>query len=182
MDDGDASGLTRSLAIYGAAVGTISVVWVLYSGAILDRARIRVTAYEAELITPGVDRRQPVFGVKVANRGRRAVTITHVAYVRSARATHGGHVMSADMREALAARHRLEEGESYTYQHGQMGGYAHGDLPLKRWYVTDGAGRVHPLRERHRQRLERAAFWLPKKLAARRSQRAPAPGGRDPGA
>jgi hypothetical protein len=39
--------------------------------------------------------------------------------------------------------------------HGLQGGYTKGQLPLKRWFVVDGAGRVHPLRERYRQRLQR---------------------------
>jgi len=56
----------------------------------------------------------------------------------------------------------LGEGEFRVLDHGGAGGYTPGDLPLRRWTVTDGAGRVHPLRERYRQRLERAIRRIPR--------------------
>jgi hypothetical protein len=44
---------------------------------------------------------------------------------------------------------------TFTLALGKDGGYAHGEIPLERLFVVDGAGRIHPLRERYRQRLGR---------------------------
>jgi chaperonin GroEL len=49
----------------------------------------------------------------------------------------------------------------FTLVMGQDGGYAHGETSLERFYVVDGAERIHPLRERYPQRLRRI-LRLPK--------------------
>lgn len=94
--------------------------------------------------------------VKVTNRGRRAVNVDHASYV--AHPVRGIHAVSNDLMQQLADRPRLEESQSITLVHGQLGGYRHGQLPTKRWYVQDGAGRIHPLRERYRLRVERVLY------------------------
>ena len=50
---------------------------------------------------------------------------------------------------------------SFTLVMGQHGGHAHGEGPLRRFYIVDGTGRIHPLRERYRQRVRRI-LRLPK--------------------
>jgi hypothetical protein len=144
---------TRDIAIYAALVASFDLVWTLYAGAIRDRARIVVRVAEANMI-PAVGASTPVFSVDVSNRGRRPTTIRSVS--RVSRMTTGVMEMSADIAHQTPVR--LEEGQSHTFHHGLLGGYAHGDLSLRRWFVTDGAGRVFPLRERYRQRVERVIF------------------------
>lgn len=145
---------TRDIAVFAAIVASFDLFWTLYSGAIRDRARIAVKVSEANIISVGGPT-IPILDVTVSNRGRRATTITHIGRVAKVRT--GGYELSADiMRQG---RVRLDEGESHSFHHGAQGGYAHGDLPLKRWFATDGAGRVYPLRERYRQRVERVVFW-----------------------
>jgi hypothetical protein len=153
----DADGLqTRDLAIYAAIVGTLSGLWNLYAGIFRDRARVVLRVADATAIVPGApEMDRPVFWVTVSNRGRRAVQVTAVAYLDSART--GVSQLSMDIVKQMPKR--LEEGESCTLVHGDQGGYTKGSLPLRRWYAIDGAGRKHPLRERYRQRLEAAVMW-----------------------
>jgi hypothetical protein len=149
---------TRDLAIYASIIGTLDGTWALYNGVFRDRPRVVVQAYRAEgvpLVVGPRQPRQPVFMVKVANRGRRPVTITHAAYV--GKVIRGTHMYSVDLLQALQQPRRLDESESMTLMHGQMGGRT--DLPTKRWFVTDGGLRIHPLRERYRQRVEAFIFW-----------------------
>lgn len=149
---------TRDLAIYAAIVATADVLWTLFQGLFRDRARIVVRAAEYQAITPGSDVRQPMLAVRVANRGRRVAYITHVS--RVANVWRGTHELSADIQQhQLLEAKKLAESQGHTFGHGQMGGYQHGDIPLKRWYVVDGAGRIHPLRERYRQRVENLILW-----------------------
>lgn len=144
---------TRDIALYAAIVGTLAGAWSIYLGVFLDRARIRISVAEGETISPGANARTPVVMVRVSNRGRRAAHITHISRVVSARRNR--HELSADIMRQLAVPIRLDESEGKTVVHGAQGGYTPGSMPLKRWYVVDGAGRIHPLRERYRQRVER---------------------------
>lgn len=160
---------TRDLAIYASVVGTLNGAWTLYHGVIRDRPRVVVRATQAEAITPGIEARQPVFTISVSNRGRRAITIDAVG--QSTSAIRGTKNLSADILRQLQPKPRLDESESKTFVHGQMGGYQHGDLSIQRWYVTDGAGRIHPLRERFRQRVENLIFWPVRRFLERRERR-----------
>lgn len=139
---------TRDLAIFASIVGVLNGAWVLYTGLVRDRARVVVRVAEANAL--GAGNPVPMLMVTVSNRGRRPVQITHVTWVASARA--GTFAFSQDILGQLPIT--LGESESKTFGHGHMGGYAHGTIPLRRWFATDGAGRIHPLRERYRQRLE----------------------------
>jgi len=148
---------TRDLAIYGSIIATLNGLWALFHAVVRDRARIFVRPYYGEILSPGGGGTQSVFMVSVSNRGRRAASIGHVAYVTtSIRGTRG---LSMDIMRQLTEPKRLDEGEAFTVVHGQAGGYVRGDLPTKRWFVQDGAGRIHPLRERYRQRAESFLFW-----------------------
>jgi hypothetical protein len=143
---------TRDLALYAAIVATLNGAWSLFHGLVRDRARIVVKVSEAQIHPTGTQ----ILDVTVNNRGRRAVSITKVAPVLSA--VHGGHMLSVDFMSQLTPHPSLGEGESISFHHGLHGGHTPGDLPLTRWFVRDGAGRIHPLHERYRQRLERIVF------------------------
>lgn len=161
---------TRDLAIYAAIVATADVLWSVFQGLFRDRARVVVRVAEAEAITPGSNQRQPMLMVGVSNRGRRPVYITHVG--RVADVLRGAHELSADIQQhQLQQPKKLEESQGHTFGHGHMGGYQHGDMPIKRWYVTDGAGRMHPLRERYRQRAERITLWPVRRFLGWRDKR-----------
>jgi hypothetical protein len=152
---------TRDLAVYGATIGTVGGLWTLYAGVVLDRARIRVRVTEAHSIKPGSKVKTPLLVVSVSNRGRRGASIQSVSRVVSMRRAPGSHEISADIAQQLAQAVRLGEGEGRTFLHGELGGYTLGAIPLRRWFVLDGADRMHPLRERWRQRVERAIWRLP---------------------
>jgi hypothetical protein len=148
---------TRDLAIYASIVGTLNGAWALYHGVIRDRPRIVVRTAEAEAVPgDGSDIRQEIFQVSVSNRGRR-LTIDGIA--RLASPMRGTSTASVDLMRQTAEKPLLEESQSKTFVHGLQGGYSHGDLPTTRWYVVDGAGRIHPLRERFRQRVLAFIFW-----------------------
>jgi hypothetical protein len=53
---------------------------------------------------------------------------------------------------------KLGDGEGHTYMLGPEG-YEPGKLPLTRWFVMDGSGRIYPLRERYRQHVEDFILW-----------------------
>lgn len=142
---------TRDLAIYASIIGTLDGAWTIYNGAIRDRPRIVVKAARGEAVPTDGSIRAPIFLVTVSNRGRRPVNIEHIG--RFDKLVRGTSIVTPDFMQQLAAKPRLEESQSRTFVHGQMGGYEHGDLPESRWYVVDGAGRIHPLRERYRQGL-----------------------------
>jgi len=147
---------TRDLALYAAIIGTLGGVWSLYLGLVLDRARILVTVAEGEVIDAVTNERTPVVMVRLANRGRRPAHIANVSRVVNART--GRLEMSADIAGQVPLR--LEEGQGQTVVHGARGGYAAGTMPLTRWFVSDGSGRVSPLRERYRQRIERLVRFV----------------------
>jgi hypothetical protein len=144
---------TRDLAVYAAIIATLNGAWSLFHAIVRDRARIVVKVSDSRVIPMGT----PMLDVTVSNRGRRTVYITKVAPVASA--VRGGHLLSVDFMQQLSPHPRLAEGESKSFYHGMHGGYAPGDLGMNRWFVRDGAGRIHPLHERYRQRLEASIFW-----------------------
>lgn len=162
---------TRDLAVYASIVATLDGAWALYHGVIRDRPRIVVRAYRAEAVpTIGPAARQPLFMVSVSNRGRRAVNVDSIS--RLEKLVRGTSIMTVDFIEQLAAKPRLEESQSKTFVHGQRGGYKHGDLLTTRWYVVDGALRIHPLRERYRQRALAFIFWPLRWILNRLEERA----------
>lgn len=161
---------TRDLAIYGSIVGTLNGAWVLYHGVIRDRPRIVIRASKAEAVPTGFGQRYELFMVSVANRGRRPVNIDSISRLDAL--VRGTSIVTVDLMEQLAERPRLEESQSRTFVHGQRGGYKHGDLPTSRWYVVDGAGRIHPLRERYRQRVLSFVFWPIRRVLNWRERRA----------
>jgi hypothetical protein len=151
---------TRDIAVYAAVVATADVVFSVYQQTFVDWPRITVSAYEGEVVPMGgPDVRQDVFVVAVSNRRRRPVNIKNVSRVKSV--FTGVRAMSPEILQQLAENPRIEESDSRTFQHGLAFGstYRSGDLPTRRWDVTDGAGRTHRFRERYRQRIEAIVFW-----------------------
>jgi hypothetical protein len=151
---------TREIAIYAAIVSTADVAFTLYQNGFRDRARIKVAATRGEAVpVVGPDARDEMFMITVSNRGRRPVNIKSLMRIKST--FTGVSDMSVEILQQLADNPRIEESDSKTFYHGREIGstYRHGDLPTSRWYVTDGAGRTHPLHERYRQRVERIIFW-----------------------
>ena len=154
---------TRDLAVYAAIVGTLSGAWTLYASIVLDRARIRVSAYEGQAITPttmspGGASRTPVLMVSASNRGRRGASIQTVCRVLDMKRVVRME-LSSDITKQLTKPVRLGEGEGHTFVHGAGGGHVLGGMSTRRWFVVDGGGRIHPLRERWRQRMERVIYW-----------------------
>jgi hypothetical protein len=144
---------TRDLAVYAAVIATLHGAWSLFHGVVRDRARVVVKVSEAQIHPTGTR----ILDVTVSNRGRRPVYIVKVAPVVSA--ARGGHLILVDFMSQLTPPPRLAEGESTSFHHGLHGGHTPGDLRMNRWFVRDGAGRIHPLHERYRQRIERFVFW-----------------------
>jgi hypothetical protein len=169
------------LGIYATVVSTAAGLWALFSGIVRDRARITVRAVEAYIVTStqgqilvegedtletmGVTPRQriPVLKIVVRNRGRRDAQVENVSQTR--RGT-GGYVFGDLANQVpfdLPAEH------SKTLVLGAQGGYQHGTIPTRRFYVVDGADRVHPLRQRYRRRAARIAYaWILERLTKRR--------------
>jgi hypothetical protein len=159
---------TRDLAIYASIVGTLDGAWALYHNTFRDRPRITVKTSEG-FTSSGAGRTGEVFILTVSNRGRRPVTIDTIA--RLEEIPRGKLVVLSDFLEQLAAKPRLEESQSCTFVNGQRGGYKHGALPVTRWFVSDGAGRIHPLRERYRQRALSLVLWPLRRYLRRRDRR-----------
>ncbi len=157
------------LSLYASVVASVTALWALFRELWVDRPRIDVTPEEAWLVpvkgearplivkgertlrTMGVPAtvRKPVLTVRVRNRGRRDATVDSVNQVIAG----GGFNVFSDLLPQVPFATPAER--SFTLAMGQDGGYTHGDVSLKRFFVVDGAGRVHPLRERYRQRLHR---------------------------
>lgn len=168
MDNFTRSDLAIYLGIYASVVGTITGLWALFHNIFRDRARVTVKAFEAYrvtvknepqwLIVRGEDTlktmgitpamRRPVIDIEVRNRGRRDVRIDDVA-----RARLGGSWKFGDFRYQVPFDLPAERKQSVIL--GAEGAYQHGDIKLTRFFAVDGAGRIHPLRERWRQRLLR---------------------------
>jgi hypothetical protein len=70
---------------------------------------------------------------------------------------------------------RISDGEGHTYLLGPEG-YETGKLPTSRWFVVDGAGRIYPLHERYRQKIENVVYWPIRSALRWRDRRA---GGHD---
>ena len=152
---------TQILAIVGAVTGTIGTLWALFLSVVYDRARVTVTVVEG-WVQGSFGFRRPILWVKVRNRGRR---VTHIEAVsRVVAAWKSQEEISADIGHQLTTPVRLEEGQAHSFVHGALGGYSHGEMPLKRWYVLDGGGRVFPRRERYRRGLESVIFGPPRLL------------------
>jgi hypothetical protein len=95
---------------------------------------------------------ESILTVTVVNRGRQPVHIEHVSRVSGVK-----HEVFGDFMAYLPSD--LLPGHSHTVVHGRNGGCSHGDIPLRRFSVTEGAGRVHPWWERWRQRVESVIYW-----------------------
>ena len=123
---------TRDLAIYGALVGTLAAAWGLYVGIVLDRARIRVRAWEGHAVKAalGGGTHTPILVVRVSNRGRRGTTIESVGRVLDMK-RKASHELSSDITVGQVPK-RLDEGEGHSFVHGAAGGYAFGGMPVKR--------------------------------------------------
>jgi hypothetical protein len=158
------------LGLYASAVASVTGLWSLFRELWIERPRLTVTPDEAwlvrvkdqerPLVVKGEQQmrtmevpdsaRLPVLVVTVRNKGRRDAVIE----VASQMLADGRSNVFGDLLPQVPFPIPAER--SATLAIGQGGGYAHGDIPLKRFYVVDGAARIHPLRERYRQRLWRA--------------------------
>jgi hypothetical protein len=155
---------TRNLAVYAAIVSTLSLAWTIawsiFTGVLRDRARIKLKVYNSEVLDHNLQHIEDAISFSVRNRGRRPFHISDLAYASSL--LRGTRAMSMVLqRQINADRTPIEEGQGRTYSLGGDGRhtFTHGDLPLTRWHVVDQAGRVYPLRERYRSRIERFVFW-----------------------
>jgi len=156
------------IGIYAGTISTLGTLWVLWSGVFLDRARIIVDVREAAAMPAPkgkrllVGRSEPIakrhieaghrytqiLWITVKNRGRRPAQIVQVA-----RAASPHHETYADFHDQVPFD--LPPGHGYSLVNGAEGGYQWETIPLKRFYVLDGAGQIHPLRERYHQRFEK---------------------------
>jgi hypothetical protein len=159
---------TRDLAVYAAVVGTISgvwsVAWSVYSGVLRDRARIKLVVYPSEAWDANFNHAEAAISFAIYNRGRRPIHISDLVRVKSG--ITGVRELSMVLQRMLKADDAgiLDEGQGRTFHLGGDGTLKPGDLSLKRWYLVDQAGRVFPLRERYRQRLEAFVFWPIRKV------------------
>jgi hypothetical protein len=158
---------TRDIAIYGAVVSTAALLWTvgwaLYKDAFRDRARIRVQIAEGHGVGAGMAP-QPSLYLTVSNRGRRPVVIQSAVRLVSAKRGDREMLITNDLPK------RLDESESAVVM-ANFGQHVFGSVSLKRWAVYDGAGRLYPLRERYRQRLERVVFAWPRRRHRRARKR-----------
>jgi len=156
------------LGLYASAVSSAVALMTLYG---LIFMRIKVVARDAyavkvkgtarEMIVYGDDTLKtmgvprsgatPMLAVTVKNRGRQPVQIDTVSRVAGIK----HHVFGDFMAQVPF---ELAPGHSKTVVHGRQGGHNHGDIPLSRFYVVEGAGRIHPWTERWRQRVERLIY------------------------
>jgi len=106
---------------------------------------------EKTLQTMGVSgsQRTPIRAVTVRNRGRRDAKIQNLLQAKNRNVSN----VFGDLMLQLPFPTPAEETVDLVM--GKDGGYGHGDVKLKRFYAVDGANRIHPLRERYRQRLAR---------------------------
>jgi hypothetical protein len=157
------------LSLYATAVASLTALWTLFRELWQERPRIDVEPTEAWLVRvkgeqrPMVVRgedtlkrmdvpvgaRRLVLELTVRNRGRRDAKIQQVLRAKNRN-------VSEVFGDFMAYLPFLAPAETTTtLVHGKDGGYERGDVPLKRFYVVDGANRIHPLTERYRQRLAR---------------------------
>lgn len=144
---------TRNLAIYASIVGTLDLLWTFGTKLTRDRPRVAVRAYEGVDMYGGPER---TFMIRASNRGR-GIKVDAVS--RQASTLRGTRLWMRELAEAVRqGPDRLEDGDGHTYMLGPHG-YKQGLLPTRRWFLTDGAGRIYPLRERYRQRVEGFVLW-----------------------
>lgn len=183
MDTVSTTDVAIYLGIYASVVSTAAGLWALFSGVVRDRARITVEADEAYLVktnkgpmivkgedtleTMGVkpSQRREVLEIVLRNRGRRDARIETVSQVRLA----GGWVFGDLVGQVPCD---LPAESSKTVVLGADGGYAHGQIRPRRFYAVDGAGRVHSLRERYRQRVAYVLYkWAIRRYFRRKRRR-----------
>jgi hypothetical protein len=151
------------LGIYASAVASVTALWSLFRELWVDRPRILVMPEESwrvhnkgekwlivadaalPTVAPGAPK-TPILEVTIRNKGRRDATIESVSQLRP----DGRSNVFQDFLLQLPITIPAEQKK--TIVNGGYGGYVHGQS-LKRFYAVDGAGRIHPLRERYRQRL-----------------------------
>jgi hypothetical protein len=151
------------LGVYSTVVSTAVALLTLYAEVFL-RVKIvpRSGFYGSDAGPAFYERRddfpatgqtpKPVFGVHVSNRGRQAV---YVASVHQARAT--------EPHRALAWVAHPYSGPDYVAPNSSLRFIVGGDLTPentrpRRFFIVDGVGIVHPLRERWRMRVEGLLF------------------------
>jgi hypothetical protein len=100
----------------------------------------------------------PVITVAIRNRGRLPVQIQTIGRA---------HWVKRDLFPDLLLQvpFEVDGGHTRSLTVNLPEDYARGTESLRRFFAVDGAGRVHPLRERWRQRIEnllyrRAVLWL----------------------
>jgi hypothetical protein len=155
------------LGIYATTVSTAVALLTLYGELFLRigvRARetfmVKVAggrnmsiAGEAAIEDIGIPKEgtRPIMLVEVRNRGRQTVQIQKLAQGEWIRRP----VFDEPFRRLPLD---LAPGHSETFELGVEHPYAHGTYSTRRIFIVDGAGRVHPLRERWRQRFEDLAY------------------------
>src|SRR5262249_19794294 len=152
------------LALYASVLSSLVALVTLY-GEIFNR--IRVVAREdyfiptggagGGFIVHGEDTLEgmgapralagPGLTVGISNRGRQTVQIRAVSKAYPVK-----RELFKDIMQQLPIT--IEAGHATQVVNGKEGGYAHGGLSMRRFYVVDGAGRVYPYHERWRQRVE----------------------------
>jgi hypothetical protein len=166
---------TLWLGVYSTIVSTAVALLTLF-GEIFPR--VRVEASERLLVTvsgkpmlvsdratvatmggaPNAGRE--VLAITVRIRGRRDFRIENVV-----RRVGLGRELLADASQQIPGN--VLPGHSANIVNGAQGGYKHGDISPRWWYVVDGGDRIYPLRIRSLLRLEdvlyrRAILWLRK--------------------
>jgi hypothetical protein len=170
------------LGLYATVISTAVALLTLY-GEIFQRVSVR--GRESYVVAVGGDRyyvmapdavedlevpagavRRPVLTLVVRNRGRQTVSIDTVSKA------YWFKIKRQLFDEAVqGGSFTLQPGHSHTLTVGTRQKYAHGAVgSMRRFFVVDGAGRIHPPRERWRQRLENLLYrrWV---MAARRHRR-----------
>lgn len=153
------------LGIYASVVASATGLWSLFRELWLERARFDVVASDAWLVKSGKmiikgddtlktmgitpTMRTPILEVVVRNRGRRDAEIRTIGQARP----DGGSFVFGDLLPQIPFEIPGERTKVLVM--GDRGGYEHGSVSPKRFYVVDGANRIHPLRERYRQWLTR---------------------------
>lgn len=155
------------LGLYASVIASATGLWSLFRELWLERARLDVVPDEAWLVkTTGsgkmivkgddtlqtmevpVGARSPILEVVIRNRGRRDAEIRSISQRRP-----GGVFVFGDLLPQIPLEIPGERTKVLVM--GDRGGYAHGSIALARFFVVDGANRIHPLSERYRQRLDR---------------------------
>lgn len=176
------------LGLYASAVSTAVGLLTLYGElfqriTVIPREGYRVSysliagggsfvaADEKTLATMGVtpEDATPVITVAIRNRGRFPVQIQTISRA---------HPVNRDLFHDLLRQVPFEvaAGQTRTVTLGVDDDYTPDTEPLRRFFALDGAGRIHPLRERWRQRTEnllyrRAVLWHRRRRKTRLSEK-----------